>query len=107
MWLNNLSTPTLCVVVFVSQILFIFFRTINVIYTSERNYWVSAGTSVAIHLCWLLSITIGVKSIMSFDGWVILASAIGGASGTCLGIRFERLLSKYWKSHASKKARIE
>ena len=94
MWIDNVSTLELCVVVFFMQILFILFRTLNVVYTAELNHVGSMLTGSMVHICWLVTITIGVKSVMYMDVWVILCSLTGGLSGTYVGIKMKKYLNK-------------
>lgn len=94
MWINEISTIQLCVLVFFTQVAFILFRTLNVVYTSELNHVGSMITGAFVHLCWLLGISIGVKSVMYLDFWVILCSLVGGLSGTYIGIKLKKYLNK-------------
>jgi len=76
-------------VVLISQIIFIFLRTLNVIYTSERRMLASIITGNGIGLSWLVSMSIGANSIMEGQLIPILAFLIGGTVGTYFGIRKE------------------
>lgn len=93
-WLEELQIWHLCLIVFVTQFLFIFLRTMNVIYTAEQNLLGAKATSALVHLCWLLSIAIGVKSVMYLDWVVIVFSIAGGLIGTHYGIKLKQKLSK-------------
>ena len=94
MWIENISTGWLCIMVFLTQISFIFTRTLNVIYTAEHNVVGTLISGVFVHLCWLLGIAIGVKSVMFLDWWVIACSLIGGLLGAYMGIRLKNLFNK-------------
>jgi len=94
MWIDELSTFELCVIVFLMQVLFIMLRTLNVVYTAELKHLGSMLTGALVHLCWLLTITIGVKSVMHGDFWIIASSLTGGLTGTYLGIRLKKYFNK-------------
>ena len=94
MWIETIPTWGLCVIVFLTQHLFIFARTMNVIYTAEHNTVGALISGTFVHLSWLLSIAIGVKSVMYLDFWVIACSLTGGLLGTYLGIRLKKYLNK-------------
>lgn len=89
-WLNGLSPFELGLIVFINQLFFIFARTLNVIYTAEKKIPGSIITGTVVHLTWLLSIAIGVKSVMYLDWLVIFFSLTGGLSGTWLGIKLKK-----------------
>ena len=72
MWIETLNPIYLGIIVFMTQLVFIFARTLNVIYTSEHNTKGALLTGSLVHLSWLVSISIGVKSIMFLDWFVIL-----------------------------------
>ena len=91
-WIMTLSALELGAMVFFTQLVFIFARTMNVIYVAEHNQWGSQSTGALVHLSWLLSIAIGVKSVMYLDWVVILFSMSGGLLGTYLGIKLKKYL---------------
>jgi len=72
-------------IVLVTQFLFVMFRTLNVIHTSERNILKAVITGNAIGILWLLSIAIGADAVMSMTWQPILAYLIGGTIGTFVG----------------------
>ena len=82
-----LSNPYIsALVVLVSQIVFIYLRTINVIYTSERRILPAIISGNGIGLAWLVSMSIGGNSIMHGEFFPILSYLIGGTLGTYWGI---------------------
>ena len=91
-WIMTLSALELGVMVFFTQLVFIFSRTMNVIYVAEHNQLGSQLTGSLVHLSWLLSIAIGVKSVMYLDFVVIAFSLSGGLIGTYLGIKLKKHL---------------
>ena len=76
-------------VVLISQIIFIYLRTINVIYTAEMKVRPAIISGAGIGLAWLVSMAIGADSIMKGQFLPILSFLIGGALGTYWGIRKE------------------
>ena len=86
-----LSNPYLSsLIILISQIIFIFLRTINVIYTSERRLWPAVISGNGIGLAWLVSISIGANSIMTGEILPIFAFILGGTIGTYMGITKEQ-----------------
>ena len=75
------------VVVFVSQLVFIYLRTLNVIYTTEKKLWLSILTGVGIGFLTLVSFEIGIDSLKSGQPVPIILFLAGGAFGTWWGIR--------------------
>ncbi len=85
-----LANPYLsALVVLVSQIIFIYLRTINVIYTAERRMMPAILSGNGIGLAWLVSISIGGNSIMHGEFLPILSFLVGGTLGTYWGIKKE------------------
>jgi hypothetical protein len=76
-------------VILISQIIFIYLRTINVIYTSERRLWPTIISGNGIGLAWLVSMSIGANSIMHGEPLPIAAFLVGGTVGSYLGIKKE------------------
>jgi uncharacterized protein YebE (UPF0316 family) len=85
--LNNSYLSAL--VVLISQIVFIYLRTVNVIYTAERRMLPAILTSNGIALAWLVSMSIGANSILEGQTLPIIAFLIGGTLGTYWGIKKE------------------
>lgn len=85
-----LSNPYLsALVVLFSQIVFIYLRTINVIYTAERRMVAAILSGNGIGLSWLVSMSIGANSILEGQVLPIIAFLIGGTLGTYWGIKKE------------------
>ncbi len=79
---------------FLTQIIFIGSRTINVRAIANKNIKKALFSGAVIHITWLISISIGVVSINSlmkdFDLRylpVVLCSLIGGLLGTYWGLK--------------------
>ena len=73
-------------IVFVAQILFLFFRTLNLKYIADSNVLMSIVTGNGIGVSWLISTTMGVNSISMMSWPPIAAFLIGGSIGTYVGI---------------------
>ena len=78
------------IVILFTQFVFIYLRTINVIYTAEKRIIPAIITGNGIGLAWLISISIGAQSIMNGEMIPILAYLIGGSVGQYLGIKGEK-----------------
>lgn len=76
-------------VILVTQFVFIYLRTLNVIQTAEKRILSAIITGNGIGLAWLISISIGANAIMKGEPLPILAFLIGGSVGTYLGIKKE------------------
>lgn len=88
MFKELLSNPWMAAaIVFVTQIIFLYLRTLNVIYTSERKIWGTIITGNGVSVSWLLSMSIGLNSMFTGDWQPIVAFLIGGTIGTYWGIK--------------------
>ncbi len=76
-------------VILISQLIFIYLRTINVIYTSEKRILPAILTSNGVALAWLVSLSIGANSVIEGELLPIIAFLIGGTLGTYYGIKKE------------------
>lgn len=76
-------------VVLISQFVFIYLRTINVIYTSEKRLVPAIVTGNGVALAWLISLAIGGNSIIHGEIIPIIAFLLGGTLGTYFGIKKE------------------
>lgn len=82
------NTPYIAaIIVLLTQIIFLYFRTLNVIYVSEKRILPSIITGNLIGIAWLISITIGANAIMNLQWQPILAHLIGGSLGTYWGFK--------------------
>jgi len=74
-------------IIFLSQIAFIYLRTLNVIYTVEERIWPAIFTGMGIGTLTLVSFSIGIKSILGGELLPFIVFLIGGAIGTYWGIK--------------------
>ena len=77
------------VLVFFTQILMLYFRTVNIFYTTQTNIFGAIWSNNANAVMWLLSMTIGMNSMLNGQWQPILAYMIGGSLGTYWGILHE------------------
>lgn len=82
--LNNEYYASLLMLV--SQIVFLYFRTLNVIYTAEKKILPAIVTGNCIGIAWLISMSIGANSVLKGEALPIIAFLVGGSLGTYLGI---------------------
>ena len=97
------DTFTNSIVILITQFVFIYLRTLNVIYTSQKKIIPAIITGNGIGLAWLISISIGANSIMEGEILPIICFLIGGSVGTYIGIRGEKNKDK-WQSQKSNKS---
>ena len=83
---ENLQQWQLALIVFISQTIFLWFRTLNVIYTSKLKMIPSILTGVGIGISWLIAVAIGVNSILKLEILPLMGHILGGALGTYIGI---------------------
>lgn len=83
--------------VFVSQLIFIWARTLNVRAVSMENTPAVLITGAVVHLSWLASIAIGAVSMheiianFQYQYWPVIASSLaGGTLGSYFGMRKKR-----------------
>lgn len=72
--------------VLITQILFLYFRTINVIFASKGNKKGAVLSELATSTCRLLSISIGVNSVLTGDFITALFYLLGAVLGTYWGM---------------------
>ena len=75
------------IIVLITQIIFIYMRTINVIYTTEKRVSATILSNLGVSITWLLSIGITTKSIIEGEWQPILAYLIGGVIGSYFGVK--------------------
>lgn len=83
--LNNIWLSSL--IVFVSQLVYIYLRTLNIIHTSNRDMKPALFTSVLLSFTWLISMSIGLNSLLTGAWGPVLAFLIGNAIGTYYGMK--------------------
>lgn len=77
-------------IVLITQIVFLYFRTLNVMYVADRKVLASIITGNAIGIAWLISIAIGANAIMNLQWQPVLGHIIGGTLGTLWGFKTKK-----------------
>ena len=75
------------IIIFLSQIIFIYLKTLNVIYTSEKKILGAILTGNGVSVLFLISIGIGINSIMGGEILPLITFLLGGTLGTYWGIK--------------------
>jgi len=75
------------VIVFLSQLAFIYLKTLNVIYTVEKKVWKSIFSGIGIRVLTLTSFSIGIDSFKGGEVLPVLSFLLGGAVGTAWGVK--------------------
>jgi uncharacterized protein YebE (UPF0316 family) len=83
---TELSAIEMSLIVFTSQILFVYFRTINLRHIQEKQIFKAIMSNNAIAIVALISVTIGVSSLLNGEILPIIAHLIGGSIGVYLGM---------------------
>ena len=73
----------------ISQFVFSFSRTLNVRYTAKDNILMGVITSTLIKLTWLVSSSIGIKSVIDGDIIMCIAYVISGLIGDYLSYKIK------------------
>lgn len=78
-----------CIVVLISQIVFLWLRTVNVKRVALNQLWPAIFSGTGVGITWLISVSMGVDSLLDIKNkWpVTLCHLIGGAIGTYMGMR--------------------
>lgn len=83
-----ISSPwTTMYVVIITQVVFLYFRTLNIMYVAEKRKLLAILTGNGIAIAWLISITIGINAIQELQWQPMLGHLIGGTIGTWLGFK--------------------
>ena len=84
----------LAATMFVTQLFFIWFRTLNVRFVARGNIWGAIWTGFIVHITWLIGIAIGTVSIVEMvksqdvSYWPVIACSMSaGAIGTYFAMK--------------------
>ena len=75
------------IILFVSQLVFIYFRTVNISAQIEHDRFKLLWSGLFVHITWLIGITIGVNALLEGTYWLVVVSWLGGALGADLGLK--------------------
>ncbi len=92
--MEYLSVEIQALIVFFSEIVFLFLKTINIKAISNGNVTKAIFSNTGISIAWLIGITISVNSILNGNLLPILAFLVGGAIGTFLAMNKEKTSNK-------------
>lgn len=76
---------TTALVVLITQIAFIYLRTINVVHISKGKRTAAIISGMGIGVFWLVTMSLGANAVMKLQWQPIAAHLIGGALGTYWG----------------------
>jgi uncharacterized protein YebE (UPF0316 family) len=77
----------IALVVLVTQIIFIYLRTVNVASIARNNVSGALISGAGVGLFWMITTTIGVYSITQLLWQPVVAHLVGGAVGTYYGMK--------------------
>jgi hypothetical protein len=69
------------ITVLISQVLFVIFRTLNIQHTMTGTILKNVISNLALSSTWLMSISLGIKSIVEGNGWLTLTYLVSGCIG--------------------------
>ena len=76
-------------IVLVVQFLFLWLRTLNIMYTSEKKLIPTLITGNLVAICMLVGASIGFKTIMEFRIIPLIGHLIGGSLGVIYSFKFK------------------
>ncbi len=79
--MNDLPLYTQGIIIFVSNLLFIYFRTRNVMYNATRDRFGVFHSGIAVHITWLCSTSLGVNAMLHGNYILVVLSLAGGLLG--------------------------
>lgn len=81
------------IIVLITQVLFVMFRTLNIQHTINGSILINVLSGIAMSITWLISISLGVKSIIEGDIWLTLTYLISGSIGQTIVLRYK---NRHW-----------
>jgi hypothetical protein len=85
--MENLNIYLLGCIVLVSQIIFLYLRTLNIKAIAQDKMVLAILTGTGIGITWMIGIAIGTKAMLKLEWFPILMHLIGGAIGTIIAMR--------------------
>lgn len=73
-------------IVLVTQIIFLWLRTLNIKYIDKGKVWPAIWTGNGIGLMWMIGISVGANAMMEGHWFPIVMHLIGGSVGTYIGM---------------------
>lgn len=84
---SDLDTYEMAFIVFITQLIFIWLRTANLKHVTQGKMFLAMLSNNGIAVAWMISVTIGVSSLLNGEVIPILAHLVGGSIGVYLGMR--------------------
>jgi uncharacterized protein YebE (UPF0316 family) len=78
-------------IVMITQFLFLYLRTKNVIYITNNETFLAVTSGALIGLMWLTSVTFSIDAIMKLEWQPLLAYFIGGMIGTYYAMKLKKI----------------
>jgi len=92
--MNDLPIITQGIIIFISNLLFIYFRTRNVMYNAIRDRFGVFHSGIAVHITWLCSTSLGVNAMLEGNYGLVVMSLAGGLLGADWAITNKFIKSK-------------
>ena len=87
--IGDLTSTEMGFMVLVTQIIFLYLRTLNIRYIDKVNLWGAIVTGNGIAVTWMVGISIGSDAMMHGNVFPIIMHLVGGSIGTYFGMRKE------------------
>lgn len=79
--MSNLPIYLQAIIIFLSNLAFIYFRTRNVMYNAKADRWGVFHSGIAVHISWLCSTSLGVNAMLEGNYGLVVMSLAGGLLG--------------------------
>lgn len=77
-------------IVMLTQFTFLYLRTKNIIYITNKQVFLAVFTGTLIGVTWLISITFSINAITNLEWQPILGYLLGGAFGTYYALKIKK-----------------
>jgi len=77
------------IIVLITQILMLYLRTINIVYTTEHNIFGAIWSNNLFAVIWLVSTSIGLNALLNGNLLPIVSFLVGGSLGTYFAMKKE------------------
>lgn len=89
-----LSVYWQALIISITQFIFIYFRTVNVNASIQKNRLKLFWSGAIVHVAWVISTAIGVNAVIKGNYILIIVSLLSGAIGADLGLNEKLKLKK-------------
>jgi len=80
----------IALIIMITQYVFLYLRTLNVIYVAEKKITLALLTGVSISVCWLIAITFSINAISNLQWQPIIGYLVGGLLGSWQALVFNK-----------------